>query len=588
MDRGKFRKHFLISITILFIIVSSLSFLFTAKAESIDTDEDGLEDWQEKLIGTNDSESRSPGLYCLYKDSYNTKKYTSWKTFSDNNGSFTIGLERIVIRRGTTVELGGHPEGNISIEPTKRNMDNLQADGMQIEIPEDNSVGKYEIIMVEGGWQTKMDLFVVFDPFKTSLSEEEINAYGYDEHGSRDERGYIYTTSNKLLKGDLYPFGDGNDNLTDIYEFALAGVGNTSDPISASVKLVRIVAQRNTAAPGEPPQLRDPRSILYFNQGKIQGLTLEDAEKLSMNGVSRDDLADPDHTKTLAAWCDECAFALTGLLRSIGIPSRITSLHPSPDTELMGHYVSEAWFEESMYKADYLPDKGDWYALDADEWNAEWYTQQPKFWMPMGECFSSRSNYGFASEHLFRVNYEYDVAHYYVLGTEDIDEPTMNEVTKEYEDREFPELKYGELTKYKGRGGGDFYKLKVDNYSKLTISSTSGIEPNIYLNEEDFPALKISYQGYPPNTPNKNLTDKEMVLEPGEYYVAIFAPQVSENENNTLEGNYGTYTLELKEASKSEIESAKDDELKVGIHKYITGVVILIVWIISLVIMKYT
>ncbi len=582
MTNSKNLKYIIIIFVLILLFLSNTSFLFTAKAEGADKDGDGLDKLEEELIGTDSSKERSPGLYCEYKTSYKTKDYNSWKTYSGQNGSITIALEKIVIRRGTTIELGGNSDGEISIESTKENMDELSVDGWDIKVPDDNTVGKYVILIEDGGWKKTMDLYIVFDPFNTGLSDDKIDGYAYNEYGTRDERGYIYTNSGNLFKGDLYPFGDDNKSITDIYEFALAGVGNTSDPILASVKLVRIVAQRNTARPKEPPQLRDPRKILYFNQGKIEGLTVADARKLSMNGVNRDKLADKGYTKTLGAWCDECAFALTGLLRSIGIPSRIVSLHPSKDTKLMGNYISEAWFEESMYEADWIEDKGDWYALDADEWNAEWDTD-PKFWMPMGECYASRSNYGFASEYLFRVNYDYDVKHYYVLGTEDIEEPILNEVTSHYEDDKLINLKYGNLKKYKGRGGGDFYKVSVQNYSKLSLTSNGGIDPNIYINSDKYPALKISYQGYPPHRRNKNNTGKEVILEPGEYYIAVFAPEVG---SNSLEGNYGEYTLRLKRTSKSEIDDPKED-IKLKGYKYIISISLIIVWLLSFVIMKY-
>ncbi len=554
-----------------------------SSVESTDIDSDGLLSWQEALLGTSDNDSKDPGLYCIYKKSYKTRDYNSWHRYSDQNGTFRIALNRTVVRRGTELEFNGLKGAKTSIKAAKDELDELEIkdEGWTVRIPQDNTVGKYTFTASKNDWSRSIEIFVVFDPYGMEISSKNRRAYCYDENGERDEKGYIYTKSGNLHKGELYPFGDNLTVYPDLYEFALAGVGKETDTRRAAVKLVRIVAQRNTALPREPPQLRDPRHILFYDQGKIEGLTLKDASKLARNGVNIDDLASEGSSKTMNNWCDECAFALTGLLRSIGIPSRILSIHPTESTQLMGHYISEAWFDRPLLEASYIENKGDWFALDADEWNAEWYTAEPTFWMPMGECYASRSNYGFTAEHLFRVNYEYRIAHFYVLGREEKD-PSLVDVTSAYKGHDMIELQYGNLTKFKSRGGGDFYKVVVENGSRLSLTTSGPTKSRIYINEKDYPALKISYQGYPPKSPNKNLTGKEVYLDPGTYYVAVFAP---EDGDNSIEGNYGSYTLSLEKASPPEDSENGDktEETKRGWEKhpieYSLGCVLVVLWV---------
>lgn len=587
------RKHGrpVITVFVLFLLIFSgislsfLSDLSRADTGSSDADGDGLFDWQEELMGTDKNDSQDPGLYCMYEESYRTKNYWVWNNYSSERGEFWISTDRVVIRRGTSLSFEAVNSSDISITPAKEDMDELSVHQNQIDIPEDNSIGKYVLTAEKGSWNDSLEIFVVFDPWDTGLSYEKRSAYAYDEDGMRDEVGYIYTTAGNLHPGPLHPFGDSSSNMPEMYEFALAGVGNTSDPRRAAVKLVRIVAQRNTAEPMVMEEYRDACNILFYEDSEVAGLTLNDAEALAMNGVNIDDLG--EKSKTMNHWCDESAFALTGLLRSIGIPSRIVSLHPTKDTELMGHFISEAWFEDSLYERNWTGDSGGWFALDADEWNAEWWSEDPKFWMPMGECFSSRGNYGRVMEHLFRVNYRYEVDHYYILGTDP--DPSLREITGEYKDEPAMELDHGKITKFKGRGAGDLYTIKVENHTKLTLTKTGGIRPRIYVNEDDFPALKVSYQGYPPKSPNKNETSKEVTLPPGEYYIGVYAPQAGDN---SIEGNYGTYTLEVQEVEGSDDDvdeqDVTDEKNDVTIIDYGISAVLVAIWLLSFIILKKT
>lgn len=579
-------KIFAVFVVLLFLI-GGLSFFDTSTAQTAspkDSDGDGLYDWQEEVMDSDVNDSYDPGLYCMYKERYRTRDYRVWENYSSEDDEFWISTESVVVRRGTTLEFGGVEAADREIIGSKKDLDPLSSQGKEVEIPEDNTVGRYTYRVSKGNWSNSMEIDVIFDPWDTGLSKEKRKTYGYDEGSNRDERGYIYTSSGNVYQGELHPFGDGNENIPDIYRLALAGVGNMSSQQLAAVKLTRLVAQRNTAVPampGQNPQFRDARDILFYETDRLEGLTLEDAEKLAMNGENIDELASEGKTKRMNNWCDESALSLTSLLRSVGIPSRVVSIHQTEDTEMMGHFISEAWFQDSLYHTSWGEDEGGWFAFDADEWNVEWTARDPVFWMPMGECYSSRANYGRMIEHLFRVRYSFEVENYYIFEAGEEEDPDPIHVTSSYKRGDIPFLEYGTITKYKGRGGGDLYKLKVENTSSLSISTSGGTEARIYMNEEEYPALKISYRGYPPDRPNMNITSDEVTLEPGEYYIGIYAPEAGDN---SIEGNYGTYTLELEEAKS---ESGTETEESGGqMMDYAVSLSLLLIWVLSYIGMK--
>ncbi len=562
----------------------------SSSVHSADTDGDGLSDWQEGLIGSNISDVQDPGLFCLYEEEYRTKDYSTWKSFEDENDTFTIGLGGIVVRRGTKVEVDGWSEGELSIEPTKPDMSSLEVvedEGWIVDVREDSTVGRYNLTLENEGWTRSMDLYVVFDPFSTGLSPDKTKGYAYDENSNRDEKGYIYTSSNKLYEGELHPFSHEYEDLPELYEFALAGVGNSSTPQEAAVKIVRIVAQRAKAEPLVTREYRDVCSILFYDpDAHVEGLTLEDAEKLAMNDVNIEDLSSPGKTKIVNHWCDETSFSVTALLRSVGIPSRVVSLHPSSDTDIMGHFISEVYFDAPLYHATWDGFEGGWFAFDADEWNAEWWSQDPIFWSPTGECYYSRPNYGKFIELLFIGRYK--LSHYYVMDEREYeidDQPDSHliEVTDAYRGGGIS-MNYGSVWKYQGRGGGDLYKVKVNETSRLKIENSGGTRSRIYVNSKEYPALKITYQGYPPKTPNENLSGYEVILEPGVHYIGIYA---AESDGYSLTGNYGIYNLTLEKALQIE-DGGHEDEiekdtnyLSVFLNHYLLSVILLAIWIAS-------
>ncbi|MEF8874814.1 MAG: transglutaminase domain-containing protein [Candidatus Thermoplasmatota archaeon] len=668
---------------------------FVSTASPVEGGEEGLSEREEELISFS-QDPRDPGIYVPYKDEYRTLKYEGWETFSNNDENITAATERVVIRRGTTLSIKGYTEADHRLYPSKENMDELEVnkvdDGWNVEIFGDATIGKYTFEITEDEWSEELDIYVIYDPEEFGIPEEELKAYAYDESGTRDEYGYIFTTGRTVYPSEdypsnLHPFGGDFEERPSIFEFALAGAGNSSDPQESAGRLNRIVAQRNDARPKFEPLIRDASDILFYGQDspsflndnykythigtiekvedellegempewlrdrlddkledelsedavisksmgktwikeedkrsyrieedqveqngetidvlvifdgltqtlldgeskKVQGMTLEDAEKLAMNGVSIHDLESGEKSKVINGWCDEASFSLVALLRSIGIPSRIVSIHPTEevDNDLMGHFMVEAWFEESMYDTTWENEsnRGDWYVLDADEWNARFPSGMedgPDFWMPMGETFSSRKNYMRVVDLLFKGRW--DTRALYAFGPEDEMRPETIDITDAYLDAGEHELEHGSVTKMIGRGGGDLYKIDIQEPTKISIESEAGAEAKIYTSEEGSPAIPTAVKGYPFDKEPSEYEGEEAILLPEDsetHYIGIYAPQ---NGDRTVEGNFGSYTLSVEEASeedlKGEHQRLEDDTEMTTEHLYAT--VLVIIWV---------
>ncbi|MFP3871811.1 MAG: transglutaminase-like domain-containing protein [Candidatus Aenigmatarchaeota archaeon] len=611
-------------------------------------------------------------LYIPYRRRYNTLKYEGWETRTVDGEEITIATEKAVVRRGSTVLVQGDTEKKVVLSPSKSNMDDLDMSevegGWEVDIPEDSTIGKY----VLKGESERIDIFVIFDPLQTGLSEEKLKGYAYDEEGTRDEYGYIFTTGYNEYPREghppnLVPFGDDHEDRPSMFDFALAGAGNSSDPQESAGRLTRIVAQRNDAKPTGLFNIRDASDILFYGNEspytkylfdldkegdltegevpdwlreqfeekntrlpenaqisraenkiwivvdgeklggieehgeilriydkpitytdldgdvkEVEGLTLKDAERLAVNGASIHDLESEGKSKIINGWCDEVSFALTALLRSIGIPSRVVSIHPTSevDQDLMGHFMVEAWFEEPMYESSWEEEGegGGWYVLDADEWNARWHTADPVFWMPVGETFSSRKNYMRVIDVLFEERWK--TRDLYVFGPEDEMFPPTEKVTDAYIGAGEHEPEFGSVTKMMGRGGGDLYKLNIEKPTKISISSDQGTKPSIYVSQEGYPSIPITTQGYPFDEPSE-YQGEEVILLPEEsdtYYIGIYAPH---NGDRQVEGDFGSYTLTVEEADEDELKGEHqrlEDEEKFT-QEHMFAIVLMLVWI---------
>ncbi|MFO7793283.1 MAG: transglutaminase-like domain-containing protein [Candidatus Saliniplasma sp.] len=604
-----------INIILSFVII--ILFIFSSIPHSVSGD-NGSGDiplWLHEELGTDPEDPKSPGVYVMYDNGYRTLDYNTWDTYQEPGGTETktIATERVVIRRGTELKIGGYKEGYAEIHPAVEGMTTLEIqeveDGWQIQIPPDSSVGTYTFTLTQDDWTDELDIFVIYDPWTLDMPEDELKAYAYDEGSVRPEKEYIFTTGHTLHEGTLHPFGDDRQDMLDMYEFALSAVAGSKDTRESAARIVRVVAQRGEAIPSSmanQPIIRDASQILFGSgttvlhgeEFEYTGLTLEDAEVLSRNGQTIegiDGLTDEGNTMKINAWCDEVSWAKTALLRAIGIPSRVASVHPTEDTDLMGHFMVEVWFEESLYQSDWSDSGGGdgWYVLDADQWNAEWYVAEPTFWMPAGECFSSRSNYGRMAETLYKG--EYKIYKIYVPGTGEIDHrDDLIDVTQHYIGDEELLLDYGELTKLKGRGGGDYFRVELENISRLSLESSPTVEAGLYVSKMSYPVIPIAFEGYPFSSQVESYVGDEVVLGNGTYYISIYAPK---NGSPAVEGDFGEYTLTLEETpnltpnfEEGEIVE-EDDERRTDdwtFRSYAIATLLFLFWIFAYVLKKKT
>jgi len=610
----RYSKYFSYKTQIILSLVIIILFIFSSIPNSVSGDDtpEEIPLWLHEKLGTDPEDPKSPGLYVMYEDEYRTLDYNTWNTYQDPNGTdtITIATDRVVVRRGTELKIGGYKGGDAEIHPSVESMSTLEIqeveDGWTIQVPQESSVGAYTFTLTQDDWTEELDIFIVYDPWNLNMPDDERKAYAYDEGSDRPEKEYIYTTGHTLHEGVLHPFGDEREDMLDMYEFALRAVAGSRDTQESAARIVRVIAQRSEAVPSSmqnQPIIRDASQILFGSgmtvlhgeEFEYTGLTLEDAEILSENGQTIegiDGLTDEGMTKEINAWCDEVSWAKTALLRAIGIPSRVASIHPTEDTKLMGHFMAEVWFEESLYQTDWKDNEGGWYVLDADQWNAEWYVEEPTFWMPGGECFSSRSNYGKISRVLFMGDYEYN--NVYVSGTNDVENrDDFIDVTEYYVDDGHFELDYGTVTKLNGRGGGDFFKVEIDDISRLSLKSSPSFNGGLYVSREDYPAIPIAKEGYPFASPVESYVGEEVVLDEGTYYISIYAPK---NGNPAVEGDFGEYTLNLEESPEltpdfEEEKIVEDDEVRTDewtIMDYAIGLTLVLLWGVAYIIKKKT
>ncbi len=529
---------------------------------------------EKEVVDYPDEKIEELGIFIEYDESYRTRNYEVWEEveLEDRDYNLTAALDSVVARQDTSLEISAPNGTEIDIIPSRDEMTPLdiqEDEEIILEIPEEGTIGRYTI---EADWdegEDTIELFVIYE-LPDGLSDDEIKAYAYDEEGDRDEKGYFLPLGAQYLEeADLWPYGEKSSERPAMYEFALEAVSGTTKRDDSAVRLSRIVSQRSEAVPSpleeHQPMIRDASEMLFGDGTSLyhgeeieyQGLDLDDARILSENDKTLESIEDPigaERSKLINAWCDETSVGLTALLRSIGIPSRIVTVRPGQefieDSELMGHFSVEVWFESSMYDFNEEDGDGDWYVIDADEWNMEWYVADPPYWSFIGETFSSRENYGEIVELYFRDNpyYNYGIEHFIVF-----DKDREAKFVTDYYRRGQHNLGYGEVEKYLGRGGGDLYYLELEETSTLTLQSSGGIDADLHVNGSDYPALSITYQGYPPPIPDRGLVGDEIVLEEGTYHIGIYAPDVGDPEGGDqhLEGNYGKYTLTLEETPQA-------------------------------------
>jgi hypothetical protein len=196
---------------------------FTTFPNDPDSDDDGLSDGKEKLYDTDPRDDHSPGIYVEYEDDLMTRQYFSrepypdqpypwgWQTFGDQIVSFTA----VVVRRGATFSVGGPADATIEITKTYSSLTTLTpvrdvCNGRwRISVPSEARVGEYDIVVSDGGWSKRLDLYVIFElPTPGGdLTQEMIDAFLYDDDPDnlRDERGVLLNSYGMEYGHDDYP-----------------------------------------------------------------------------------------------------------------------------------------------------------------------------------------------------------------------------------------------------------------------------------------------------------------------------------------------------------------------------------------------
>ncbi|OQY28247.1 MAG: hypothetical protein B6243_12280, partial [Anaerolineaceae bacterium 4572_5.2] len=183
---------------------------------NIDSDNDGLNDGEEKLYGTipvngssDSAGSESPGIYIPYEAAFETKQYFSPDDEMENDdygnpirkylsvlqgGDDLLMTEAMVVRRGTQFHVGGPSGASLSI--TGNGLTSLtpapapcsSGGSWTVSIPADGTTGTYTATVSLGAWSKSIPVYVIFE-FPDNLSDEEIDAYIYDDDpdNKRDE-----------------------------------------------------------------------------------------------------------------------------------------------------------------------------------------------------------------------------------------------------------------------------------------------------------------------------------------------------------------------------------------------------------------
>jgi hypothetical protein len=253
-----------------------------------DSDDDGLTDGEEMLFNTHPNDKRDPGLYTIYEDRFETGEYIFAWTPELRSGEFRphghkmIGTETIVIRRGTTFNVGGpgsvdgYPVtlawGDAIGDPARpltpltisgRNNCGDACNTWTVTVPLNGTVGKYKLVASNGhGWTDTLKLDVIFE-MPTGLTDAQVDAYLYDGdrnndrdktaiwfYGDREENEKIGFTASQydLSQFSSYVF-DGEEAVRyygrspEDYANAIQAIHGTDNTWDASENLAKRVDQ---------------------------------------------------------------------------------------------------------------------------------------------------------------------------------------------------------------------------------------------------------------------------------------------------------------------------------------------------------
>jgi hypothetical protein len=181
---------------------------FVTDPFDFDSDDDGLADGEEKLFNTHPLDTTSPGIYVRYQNEFMTREYFSpYDEMEEDEfgnpirrylpvlqgGDKYLMTEAMVVRRGTTFEVGGPASATLTIQgsglTTLTPIKNACRNTWTVSVPAWGTVGTYAMTMTFPSSPSKsVPLYVIFE-FPSDLSQAEIAAYIYDDEpaNKRDE-----------------------------------------------------------------------------------------------------------------------------------------------------------------------------------------------------------------------------------------------------------------------------------------------------------------------------------------------------------------------------------------------------------------
>lgn len=339
---------------------------FVTDPFDLDSDNDGLTDGEEKLFDSNPKNDSSPGIYIIYDEAYQTQEYYPWQPYGnqliaradsfiptrpdevDLIHNLGTNLDAVVVRRGTTISIGGPINQSLQITENG-NLTNLnpQQDPLtglwQITIPANGTVGQYTLTL----GNESMDMFVIFELPTPSgeLTQSVIDKFLYDDNPNTLEENYALMMSAQSEYWDGHGDTDPNNPPTDPLPVTTWWL-NTNPPTRPPYDI----------PPGEDFRGKTDTYMVeggtykfdahVFNRYILEDYVMpamsgadnqEDAadalvEKVDQETVFRNPVVYYDSWKTFKAindpvdprnQCSNVSGAVTSLTRAAGLPSRV-------------------------------------------------------------------------------------------------------------------------------------------------------------------------------------------------------------------------------------------------------------------------
>ena len=319
-----------------------------------DWDVDGLTDYEEANLETDPYDSEDPGIFSKYESGMNTRDYFCWEEHELDY----YALNSVVVRRGTSITIGGNPNAVLS---NPNGPKNLEIVGNTINIKDDDPVGKYTITRTQGGWSVSMFLYVIFDLVSTQEGHNGITltsagrmAYAYDESSNKDENSMQY--NRRTVNGNVYKFNErsiyslNSHNSLDgkVLQIAIACVNGDVDDATAANHISTAV-----------------ENLIWYSKNIDGNYNVETMLNIhQITEVQATNAANGIEQSLIEGQCLDYANMVTSFLRAIGIPSRIG--FGAGTGNWFYHEWSEAWISVPP------SDTNTWYLYDATDCDTSW------------------------------------------------------------------------------------------------------------------------------------------------------------------------------------------------------------------------